>query len=183
MQSLQALIQHLERSPLGRSQVELRHILAVWSTCVGPAVAQHSQPKHLHQGVLQVAVSSAAWAQNLTFERLQILKKLRQHLPAHIQVQELRFNTVRWQLPRPASAGPSVHPLADHPSWVGTPLSLKRTEQDSAEAVFQHWAAGVRSQFADQATCPECGLPCPRQELNRWSVCAICMTHRWRSPR
>jgi predicted nucleic acid-binding Zn ribbon protein len=77
MQSLQQAMADLEASSQWRSQALLRNILRVWPQVVGTAVAQHSRPTGLQKQVLQVRVTSAAWSQTLTFERLQILDKLR----------------------------------------------------------------------------------------------------------
>jgi hypothetical protein len=96
MESIQQLIGHLERNPQWQAQAQFRRIVALWPTVVGPAVSQHSRPTGLQQQVLQVAVSSAAWAQTLTLERLTILQKLRDRLPADSQPRDLRFSPGRW---------------------------------------------------------------------------------------
>ncbi|MEM0981943.1 MAG: DUF721 domain-containing protein, partial [Cyanobacteria bacterium P01_H01_bin.58] len=104
MQSLQALMRQLEQSAQWQASATLRQILARWPQLVGAAVAQHSQPVKTHRKLLEVSVSSSAWAQTLTFERTKILTKLHQQIPASIyEVQDLRFTTVRWRQPQQRS--------------------------------------------------------------------------------
>ncbi|HEY9890101.1 MAG TPA: DUF721 domain-containing protein [Candidatus Obscuribacterales bacterium] len=183
MQSLQALMNNLERSPQWQATSNLRQVLALWPQLVGESVAQHSQPIKIYRHVLQVSVSSAAWAQTLTFERSRILQKLHTQLPAtQAEIHDLRFAAAEWQ-PVQVRSRPGSTNLQEHPSWAAlpqraTPLSPTPT----ASSAFQQWATRRRTQLANQSQCPRCQAPCPTQELRRWSVCAICMTHQWYAP-
>jgi predicted nucleic acid-binding Zn ribbon protein len=180
MQSLQTLMQHLDQSPQWRATAGLRQILAVWPQLVGEAVAQHSQPTKVYRDVLQVTVSSAAWAQTLTFERPRILHNLHQTLPAtQTTIQDLRFSAAQWQRERPRSHPRSTIALADHPSWAGALQHTKALPPQTADMAFQQWEHRRRTQLSTQSQCPRCHCPCPTQELQRWSMCAICITHQW----
>jgi predicted nucleic acid-binding Zn ribbon protein len=180
MQSLQTLMHHLERSPEWQSMALLRHLLQQWPEIVGSAVAQHSQPTKIVRQVLQVSVSSPAWAQTLTFERSRILANLQSRIPAaHPEIQDLRFEPASWQqrtvrphqLPRPQ--------LTAHPSWLQSTSRKRPNPPETPTEAFQSWATYKQAQLANQSHCPGCQRPCPTQELHRWQVCAICMTHRW----
>lgn len=183
MQSIQTLMQTLERSPQWQANASLRQILAAWPQLVGDAVAQHSRPTKIHRRVLQVSVSSAAWSQTLTFERSRILQKLHESLAeTQTTVQDLRFAAANW--PRTSQrANPTARPtLAEHPSWVAWPPARPTKFSPTATEAFQQWANLKRTQLASQSRCPRCGSPCPSQEVKRWGVCAICIAHQWYTP-
>ena len=173
-------MQQLERSPRWQASTTFRSLLALWPQLVGTAVAQHSQPHQIYRGSLQVAVSSAAWAQTLTFERLRILKKIHQRIPtAAAEIQAIRFATARWQQLQRQSELLKVSRLQDHPSWVKASQSTSQALPQTAEEAFRRWSQRIQTQMANQSFCPECNCPCPTQELQRWTVCAICMSHHW----
>lgn len=175
-------MQKLERSPQWQASSTLRQILALWPQLVGKAVAQHSQPTKIHRRALQVSVSSAAWAQTLTFERLKILQKLHQAIPpSQAEIQDLRFATAQWQrVTQRSQLTPSVN-LAEHPSWATSPPRSARSRPEDVTTAFNQWATDKQRQLSSQSRCPSCHSPCPSQELQRWSICAICMTHKWQS--
>ncbi len=168
----------LERSPEWHAQAQFRKILAVWPQVVGPAVSQHSRPTGIRQGILQVAVSSAAWSQTLTLERRFILQKLHPHLLNTDGVSDLRFSPGRW------ASFPQGTPLSSRESGpfpAGTSLApmSQRERPATADAAFHDWSQRLRSQQAHQPVCPQCHCPCPAVELQRWAVCALCATQQW----
>lgn len=179
MQSLQALMQQLERSAQWQASASLRQVLALWPQLVGAAVAQHSQPIKIHRNCLEVSVSSSAWAQTLTFERAKILAKLHQQIPPIIhEVRDVRFSTVRWRQTQQRSDLAVRSHLTAHPSWVSAPArQLRPTSPRNVAEAFRQWSIRKQAQLAHQSICPECQRPCPQQELQRWSICAICMTY------
>jgi hypothetical protein len=159
MESIQQLIGHLERNPQWQAQAQFRRIVALWPTVVGPAVSQHSRPTGLQQQVLQVAVSSAAWAQTLTLERLTILQKLRDRLPADSQPRDLRFSPGRW------ASAPQGIPLG---SWGLTPSAMcippstpARTSIDSG-GCLQSVGRAVTSSTGRPACVPPLPATLPR---------------------
>ncbi|MDA0265622.1 MAG: DUF721 domain-containing protein [Cyanobacteria bacterium] len=180
MQSLQQAMADLEASPQWRSQASLRNVLRVWPQVVGPAVAQHSRPTGLQKQILQVMVTSAAWSQTLTFERLQILDKLRPHLPKAVVVNDIRFSSGRWSSAPQPSLGDTV--LANHPSRLSSTIAqANRGRPESAIAAFNQWRHDLDTRNDQQKCCPSCHCPCPPGELARWSVCSICAAHQWQA--
>jgi predicted nucleic acid-binding Zn ribbon protein len=180
MQSLNALMQQLERSPEWQSTALLRRILALWPQLVGEAVAQHSQPTKMQHHRLEVTVSSSAWSQTLTFERPRILQKLRDRLPETRElIHDLRFTTVRWRQSQQKLTPPPQGVLAAHPSWVSGASGHRATRPHTAAEAFASWATWRQAQWAQQSTCPACQHPCPTQELQRWSMCSICVAQHW----
>ena len=51
-----------------------------WSDIVGAEVARHARPVQMAGPVLEVAVESSVWAQQLQMQRLEILAALRREL-------------------------------------------------------------------------------------------------------
>lgn len=184
MQSLNTLMKTLERSPQWQANAGLRRVLAIWPQLVGAAVAQHSRPTKIYRGALQVTVSSAAWAQTLTFERMVILQKLHTALPAlKTEITDLRFATAQWRRETHQAPPTATRSLSDHPSWAQMPQGRSRNAPQTADVAFQQWADRRQRQLASQSRCPQCQSPCPTRELQRWSVCAICATRQWQTPR
>lgn len=188
MQSLQALMQQLERSPQWRDSASFRKLLAIWPELVGTAVAQHSQPYQIQRDVLQVAVSSAAWAQTLTFERQRILTKLHAQVPdLAIDIRDIRFAPGRWQQlkRRKKSVAKERSRFFQGTSAIAPPTLQAPTSfqplPKTPEDAFQQWSERLRTQYTHQSICPQCQRPCPSQELKRWPACAICMTHHWQN--
>ncbi len=180
MQSLQQAMTDLERSPQWRSQALMRNVLRVWPQVVGVAVAQHSRPTGLQKQVLQVMVTSAAWSQTLTFERLQILDKLRAHLSGTVVINDIRFSPGRWSKSAPPSLGDTI--MANHPSRLTPGVGAPQQERpESAIAAFSQWQHRLEARSHGQNPCPHCHCPCPPGELARWSVCSICATRQWQA--
>jgi predicted nucleic acid-binding Zn ribbon protein len=71
----------------GNTELALRQ---QWNAVVGPAVAANTRPLAFKRGVLNVAVRSNAWMQQLTFLKPQLLENLKQTL-GEASVQDLRF--------------------------------------------------------------------------------------------
>jgi len=183
MQSIQALMKTLERSPQWQANASLRRVLARWPQLVGEAVAQHSRPTKIQRRVLLVSVSSAAWSQTLTFERSRILQKLHESLPeTQSAIHDLRFAAGDWHQAGRRSQPSDSPSISQHPSWVAWPQQLDVRPSQSATSAFQQWAERRQAQLASQSQCPRCQSPCPTQEITRWGVCAVCIAHQWHKP-
>jgi predicted nucleic acid-binding Zn ribbon protein len=170
----------LEASPQWRSQAALRTVLKVWPQVVGTAVAQHSRPTDLRRQVLHVRVTSAAWSQTLTFERLKILDKLRPQLSSAVVIKDVRFSPGRWSSPSQATSGNAL--LENHPSlWSRAIVPAKSERPDSAIAAFNQWQEDLQNRNSAHKLCPSCQCPCPPGELVRWDVCSICATQLWQA--
>ncbi len=173
-------------------------LLKCWSEAVGAVVAAHTQPLSIQREVLRVATSSAAWAQNLTFERQRLLLKLNEKLPTPLV--DIRFSTAGWQRPKDTGSKQQTQVSSQHPSYLGDgEKSQARLPEDSskggshpsrtsgirvggdvtpttgsANAVFKHWARTVQARSHALPLCPQCHCPTPPGELQRWRVCSLC---------
>jgi predicted nucleic acid-binding Zn ribbon protein len=154
-----------------------QRLLKCWAEVVGAVVAAHTQPLSIQRDVLRVATSSAAWAQNLTFERQRLLLKLNQKLS--IGLVDLHFSTAQWQRPQKTPKGEQTLSLQEHPSYVGDQINERSdvapTIGDANDA-FQRWAKTVQVRSRNLPLCPQCHCPTPSGELLRWRVCCVCVT-------
>jgi predicted nucleic acid-binding Zn ribbon protein len=180
LSSLQQVLGGLEDRDNWQKRKQFRQLLQCWVDVVGSVVAAQTQPVFIQRHVLQVATSSAAWAQNLAFERQRILEKLNACLPYTIT--DIRFSTAQWRSEKTrqlySNTTESSILWQDHPSRISiapvpTPTPSPRSVRDPQTA-FQRWAATVRDRSRHLPACPLCQCPTPPGELQRWSVCAIC---------
>lgn len=187
--SLQHLLGTLDSQESWRSRRQFQQLLNHWFEIVGPAVAAQTRPVGIQRRVLQVATANAVWAQNLVFERHRILEKLNAQLG--LEITDIKFSTAQWQVTRsPTSADALAALWQDHPSRLtnGTSQTLKTKpaaksepvdrQIDSTEA-FQNWATQMKARSRQLPLCPMCKCPAPPGELDRWSVCSLCVVKQW----
>lgn len=151
------------------------HLLRCWAEVVGAVVAAHTRPLSIQRDVLRVATSSAAWAQNLTFERQRLLLKLNEKLSVNLV--DIHFSTAGWQRPKNIETEQKTLLPQEHPSYTGdvnlfTPDVTPTT--NDANAAFQHWAKTMQGRAHGLPLCSACHCPTPPGELQRWRVCSLC---------
>lgn len=181
-QSLNQILDRLQVRLLTPEQRQLQSILELWPTIVARRAIAHTRPISLSRGVLQVATSSAAWSQELTYLRSQMLRRLNQRLSNPLN--DIKFSTALWHCQPDSSL--SNRDFGDrpqhHPSFVQN-LPPSPTPAPSAgvspppvtpETAFKNWAEGIRRRSQSLPECPRCHCPTPPGELDRWSVCAMC---------
>jgi predicted nucleic acid-binding Zn ribbon protein len=78
---------------LDRAEPEtlLAGVQSAWAGAVGEAIAREATPVSERSGVVTVACSSSAWAQELDLLGGQILEKMRSELPSESALEGLRF--------------------------------------------------------------------------------------------
>ena len=69
----------------------LAAVQSVWAGAVGGAIAREATPVAERSGVVTVACSSSAWAQELDLLGAQILEKIRRELPDRGALEGLKF--------------------------------------------------------------------------------------------
>lgn len=180
--SLNQVLKSLAQQYTSPEQQHLLKIRSCWGEIVGPVVAAQTRPIDLQRRVLRVATASAAWAQNLVFERQRILAKLNGALA--LQLVDIRFSTAQWQ--ERSASFPGAQAQADlwgnHPSRLAAsapPSVSADSEPTDPLQVFQTWKQVVRSQMQPLPLCPQCQCPTPPGELDRWQVCGLCAAKQW----
>jgi predicted nucleic acid-binding Zn ribbon protein len=173
-QSIPEILERLQIEALYQQQ-PLQRLLDCWPEVVGKVIATHTQPISIERDVLWVATSGAAWAQNLTFERQRLLKKLNKILPTPLV--DIRFSTARWQpTKKKSSTQPKISSL-EHPSYLGNNLDRNLNLQyrpKNPHTAFANWTQTIKTRYSELPLCPNCESPAPKGELERWGVCSIC---------
>lgn len=180
--SLNHILSALEQQSRWQEQ-PFQRLLKCWTETVGAAVAAHTRPLSMQRDILWVATSSSAWAQNLTFERQRILQKLNPQLPSPLA--DIRFSTAQWQRPKDPNQTadqPKTGLWREHPSSLmnmsGVPKSLEPNSPNPNTA-FQRWAKVMQLRSQGLPLCPQCHCPTPLGELQRWTICSICVAKQW----
>jgi predicted nucleic acid-binding Zn ribbon protein len=162
---------------------QFNRVVACWFEVVGPVVAAHTRPISMQRQVLQVATSSAAWAQNLAFERRRILDKLNALVP--VSLTDIRFSTAQWHSTEQPSLSAELSSTLwkEHPSRLPDAGNSAPPLPDSSELrpqeSFQRWAEQIKQRSQHLPLCPQCKCPTPTGELERWSMCALCAAKQW----
>jgi predicted nucleic acid-binding Zn ribbon protein len=180
--SLDRILEALEKQPGWEIQQQYRHLLQCWETVVEPKVARQTRPLYIARSVLWVATSSSVWAQNLSFQRYSLLKQLNALLSEPLV--DIRFSPAQWHNSKRISDSQSSDGTK-HPSAIAgnSELSLPElpTGKKTPETAFQRWAAVIGARSQNQPLCPRCQCPTPPGELERWNVCAYCIAKQWSS--
>jgi predicted nucleic acid-binding Zn ribbon protein len=162
----------LERSP---TQQQLQILNKSWSELLGQ-FADYSCPINIERHTLYIATFSPTVAQELTLQSRDILNKVNQLLPTPIE--KIHFSTAQWQ----KNSLPVIQPdqtESTHPSFIPkqpTNISGKLTKPSNhALEQFKYWRNILQQRSDGLPLCPQCQAPTPPGELERWSVCAICL--------
>jgi predicted nucleic acid-binding Zn ribbon protein len=187
--SLHHVLGSFENQGGWQERQQFKRLVAYWPELVGPAVAGQTKPVAIQRGVLKVATSSPAWAQNLIFERQRILEKLNTQLT--IELTDIRFSTAQWHSSRSdnsqtGNTGPASKLWQEHPSHVSdlNPVNYLPDPDPSRpkdpQTAFQAWSSLVQQRSQHLPACPQCRCPTPPGELQRWAVCSLCAAQQWR---
>jgi predicted nucleic acid-binding Zn ribbon protein len=179
LSSLGGVLGNLEQQYTTPDRKQYERLLRHWEEIVGGHVAVQTRPIAIRRGVLNVATASAAWSQNLAFERQRILTKLNDKLA--LSLTDIRFSTAQWHTTRVRSEPETDGPMQvwqQHPSRLKVELKTSRTHfvtdaQDSQQA-FAQWEKLMRSRTQHLTQCPQCQCPTPPGELERWGICSLC---------
>jgi predicted nucleic acid-binding Zn ribbon protein len=169
LEGVNGVIAHLKQTQW-KSQQTFDALCSQWSEVVGVQVATQTRPIRITpQKVLQVATSSPVWAQNLAFERMRLLKKV--NLILEHPVTDIHFSAALWHRKFMKTPTP--------PSFVSPWGSVSKADPakilpKDAQDAFTRWADVIQQQAHNRPRCPVCECPTPVQELQRWTVCALC---------
>lgn len=67
---------------------------AAWREVVGPVLAEHSRLGNARRGTLEITVSNPVIAQEMTYQKTEILTRLQELLPEE-SIRDLRFKSGR----------------------------------------------------------------------------------------
>ena len=162
----------LERSP---TQQQLQILNKSWLELLGQ-FADYSCPITIERHTLYIATLSPTLAQELTLQSMDILNKVNQLLPT--PVEKIHFSTAQWQkkyLPViESNQAESLHPSLIPKQPRNTSEKLTKPSNHALEQ-FARWRNILQQRSDGLPLCPQCQAPTPPGELERWSVCAICL--------
>ncbi len=109
-------------------QVRKLRISAAWAQAVGPEIAARTEPQSFRRGVLVVRSASAAWQNELTFLKAEIIAKVNEALGGKKAVTDLRV--IAGQISRHRAPPPP-------PPWVTARPTAEDLEvaADAAQAI------------------------------------------------
>lgn len=139
--------------------------LQAWPEIAGRFVSGASQADRLDGGILFVTTSSAAWSQELSFQKQEILRLYREKLGRPV-VRDLRFRVGRIRQPSEPEGGRSgaaireVRLTAEELRWVRE-QAPRDAPDELTDAVARWLATEAKHRKQLLATggrqCPECG--------------------------
>jgi predicted nucleic acid-binding Zn ribbon protein len=177
--SLDRILEALEKQPGWEAHRQYRHLLQCWETVVAPKTLKQTRPLYVSRDVLFVATASAVWAQNLSLQRYSLLKKLNVLLPKPLV--DIRFSSAQWYNVKPAASQATQE---EHPGAIASGPSLPLPNKNlTPQEAFQRWAEVIKARSQYLPVCPCCQCPTPPGELERWTVCSHCASKQWSSQR
>jgi predicted nucleic acid-binding Zn ribbon protein len=196
--SIERILAKIEQQPGWEEFRQYRQLLESWVEIVGTNTAKHTRPLYIQRQILWVATSSSARAQELTFQRYSLLKKINSH-PV-LALKDLKFSTMQWAdrvtiqpnilaslaiktNDRKADPPPvlSSSSLIDDRELVPiTPDNLTlESEKPTPQTVVRDWIKSLEKKRQNLPNCPQCQVPTPKEELQRWYCCRYCIAKQW----
>ncbi|HEY9827845.1 MAG TPA: DUF721 domain-containing protein [Stenomitos sp.] len=180
LEGLSAVLGELKKTHW-QEQQSFETFLTLWPDIVGLVVSAQTRPLKLTaQGVLHVATSSGAWAQNLAFERVRILEKV--NAVWNQPIKDIYFSTRGWHQSQPRNLS-GIAEVTHQNALHRTPLlRLSHTviKPKSAHDAFLQWSKTIQKRATQgYVFCASCGCPSPPEELQRWRCCALCASRSW----
>lgn len=191
LNSLNYILDIVTNQPGWEAQRQFRHVLKSWQEVVEPKTALHTRPLYIARKVLWIATSSSVWAQTLTLKRYTLLKQLNGKISPPLA--DLRFSTAKWSQNLAIDSSSShdeVKNSQKHPSLLPkSQPSVKNSKTNvnqlplgqDPQAAFQRWVQALEERGQNLPCCPQCQSPTPQGELQRWQMCAHCVSQQWNS--
>lgn len=190
--SVEQILTQLEQQPGWEKFRKYRQLLKCWDKTVNRRTAQHTRPLYINRQVLYIATSSAARAQELSFQRYTLLKRLNKQLT--FELKDLHFSSSQWHQ---KTYLPEIQPSLFRPgkrqqSQVDSGSSISVTQadescnsanlsssKDRAINAAQRWLNSIKHQSYTNILCPECNCLTSNEELARWNSCYHCIARKW----
>lgn len=187
--SLEHILTQLEQQPGWEKFREYRQLLKCWHHTVNQNTARHTRPLHVTRQVFWIATSSAARAQELSFQRYTLLKRLNQQLP--FTLKDIRFTTSGWEQQtsqlknRPSLFNISSKYKSEAASSPTIPLTeasnapLNPSSSIAAKNAVQRWINNLAQSNSSLINCPNCNALTSKGEIERWNLCYHCVAQKW----
>jgi predicted nucleic acid-binding Zn ribbon protein len=188
--SVEQILAQLEQQPGWEKFRDYRQLLKCWHNTVSKNIAQHTRPLYINRQVLWVATNSASRAQELSFQRYTLLKRLNQQLP--FTLKDIRFSSSEWhQTNEQKESKKILFNLSQQQSsksknnLLDFTILPQRLDNISAQekaktAVKQYLSTISHNQNSTSSlSCPNCGVVTPIGEIERWNLCYLCIAQKW----
>ena len=187
--SVDQILAQLERQPGWEKFREYRQLLKCWHKTVNPNTAKHTRPLHITRQILWVATSSAARAQELSFQRYTLLKRLNKQLS--FTLKDIRFSDSLWHqttTPRDRQDSQPIFVISDRQKsqTTATPaidIEVETTNNSKSSSARAKQAARRWLKILEERNpsvfCPNCKAATPKEEIKRWNLCHHCVAQKW----
>ena len=198
--SLAQILAQIEQQPEWTEYRQYRQLLECWGKIVNPTTAKYTKPLYIKRQILWVATSSAARAQELSFQRYALLKQLNAQLS--FALTDIRFSSSQWQKVTSTKATSNNLIKVKHredsennlkyqqkspnygnilkKSVTHDPLaSSKLSSPQDAQTACQNWWQLRQKRMQSLPLCSQCKVPTPPTELERWNLCHHCVAKKW----
>ncbi len=193
--SVEQILTQLEQQPGWEKFREHRQLLQCWENSVNQQTLKHTRPLHITRQVLWVATSSAARAQELSFQRYSLLKRLNQKLT--FTLKDIRFSSFHWhQKTAQLEIQPSLFGAGDQRKFNIAPmhsittkqedensqnarLSLSESASAKAKNAAERWLKTLEHKSSAWLICSGCNSLTPKGEIERWNLCYHCIAQKW----
>lgn len=186
--SVEQILTQLEQQPGWDKLREHRQLLKCWHNTVSQNTAQHTRPLYINRQVLWVATSSAARAQELSFQRYTLLKKLNNQLP--FVLKNVRFSSSQWhQATAQNTINTNLFSISEQQKFKHNPIEYKalnfKSKEDhissstDAKLAAIRWLETIKKKSSSFSCCPQCNASTPKEEIERWNSCYHCIAQKW----
>ncbi|MGF1587901.1 MAG: DUF721 domain-containing protein [Pleurocapsa sp.] len=186
----------LEQQPGWEKFREHRQLLQCWQNSVNQQTLKHTRPLYITRQVLWVATSGAARAQELSFQRYSLLKRLNKQLTFNLK--DIRFSSSGWhQTTSQPEIKPSLFSItnqqkseialrpiveeqeAENSQNEIVPLSASASASARAKNAAERWLKTLEHKSSSWLFCPGCNSLTPKGEIERWNLCYHCIAQKW----
>ena len=197
--SLESILEQLEQQPGWEKFRDYRQLLKCWDNAINQNTAKHTRPLYITRQVLWVATSSSARAQELSFQRYTLLKRLNKQLP--FTLKDIRFSSSRWHVSTDeinrseimfraseqksdlkSQFEPKNKDKAIDTKVVNKSLQNNINEPSNsakAKMAARRWLDKVNQNSSSWSACPKCNAPASIKEIKRWNLCYLCVSRQW----
>ncbi|MBL1211216.1 DUF721 domain-containing protein [Geminocystis sp. GBBB08] len=169
--SIDNLLNQILSQPKWEKQRRYHELTKLWYQIVNNKVAQHTRPVFLRDDVLSIATYSSAWAQDLNLQRRSLIIKINRRIESPLK--DLYFSSAKWYQNNPISVDEEDN-IKEHPSTIIPESSLNLLPTDNSQEVLEKWLEIIKKRANTWEICPRCHTNCPKGELKRWHICAVC---------
>lgn len=187
--SVEQILNQLEQQPGWEKFKEYRQLLKCWDNTVNQNTAKHTRPLYIARQIFWVATSSAARAQELSFQRYTLLKRLNKQLP--FTLKDVRFTASGWHQKTPQLDNQinlfSISSQYQSRAASKGSLSSETEHQDNndqsassrAKNAAKSWLKALEQNSGSDLFCPKCNALTSKGEMERWNLCFHCIAQEW----